>query len=110
MRVVRILVGLLLCSSGVIHLAQILAGRPTVETVVTVGFGAAYVATGLFLLRDGRTACLAGVVVPLIGLLLAVAGMLAKPSVLGAFFIAVDIIVAGSCLYVLAGTKHKYPA
>jgi hypothetical protein len=105
MRHILKLAGALLCLSGLIHLTQLFADRPIMETVITASFGAIYLVIGFLLFRGGRIACILGLVVPLIGLLLAVAGMLIDPTLLGAFFIVVDVVVAGCCLYIIVKNR-----
>ena len=102
---IRNLAAALLCLSGTIHVTQLFAGRPVVDTVITVSFGVIYLVIGVLLFRSSRASLTLGVIIPLIGLLLAVAGMLMNPTPLGAFFIAVDVIVAGCCFYII--TKNK---
>lgn len=103
---IRNLAAALLCLSGAIHVIQLFAGRPVVDTVITVSFGVIYLVIGVLLFRGGRASLTLGGIVPLVGLLLAVAGMLMSPTLLGAFFIAVDVIVAGCCLYIIAKSRR----
>jgi hypothetical protein len=103
---IRNLAAALLCLSGAIHVAQLFAGKPALDTAITVSFGVVYLVISVLLFRGGRTSLTLGAVVPLVGLLLAVAGMLMNPTLLGVFFIAVDVIVAGYCLYTIATSRR----
>ena len=103
----RNLAAALLCSSGAIHVAQLFAGKPAVDTAITVSFGVIYLGIGALLFRSGSASLALGADVPLVGLLLAVAGMLMNPTLLGASFIAVDVIVAGCCLYIIAKSRRS---
>jgi hypothetical protein len=103
---IRSLAAALLCLSGAIHVAQLFAGRPAVDTVITVSFGVIYLVIGVLLFRGGRASLTLGGIIPLVGLLLAIAGMLMDPTLLGAFFIAIDVIVAGCCLYIIARNRQ----
>jgi hypothetical protein len=104
---IRYLVAGLLCLSGAIHVTQLFVGRPVAETIITVSFGVAYLAIGGFLFGGSKTSDILGATIPLIGLLLATAGMLMNPTLLGAFFIAIDVIVAVYCLTTIVRSKQS---
>jgi hypothetical protein len=101
MKTIRYLAAGLLLLTATFHVAQVALTPLDASLIITVVFGVAYLAIGVFLLRDGQAACYFGAVVPLVGLVLAAIGMLTKPTFLGAVFIAIDLIVAGCCVYLL---------
>jgi hypothetical protein len=101
MKTIRYIAAGLLLLTATFHVAQIALTPLDVTLIVTVAFGAAYLAIGAFLFRDGQVACYLGALVPLAGLALAAIGMLTRPTLLGAFFIAMDVVIVGCCVYLL---------
>ncbi len=101
MKVIRSLAAGLLLLSGLLHLvsAFLVKFEPTV--IITIIFGAAYLAIGYFLLRSSRTVLWFGAIVPLVGLLMATIGMVMNPTLLGAVFIAIDALVAIGCFVLI---------
>jgi hypothetical protein len=97
MKSIRTLAAGLLLLSGALHLVSVALAKFEPTSIITLFFGAAYLAIGLLLFRNGRRILWFGAIVPLIGLLLAVAGMFMKPTLLGGIFIAIDIAVAACC-------------
>ena len=106
---IRYLAGGLLVLTGVVHVLQIFAGPFSISTLITIVFGLVYLLIGLCLfVRVHRNWYIAGSVVPLLGILLTVLGMLQAHAygMLQIFFIVVDILVAVCCLY-LVTRKNK---
>jgi hypothetical protein len=101
MKSIRNLAASLLILTGTLHLVSVALVKFEPTSIITLVFGAAYLVIGYLLFRDGRNALWLGAIVPLIGLLLAVAGMLMKPTLLGGIFIAIDIAVAACCFALL---------
>jgi hypothetical protein len=101
MKSIRILAAVLLLLTGVLHVIQLLLAQLDSGTIITVVFGVAYLIIALFLFRSGKTALWFGAIVPLVGLLLAVVGMLTTPTVLGAIFIAIDVAIIACCFILL---------
>jgi hypothetical protein len=102
MKTIRNLSAGLLLLSGVLHLASVALVKFEATSIITIIFGVAYLLIGFFLFRSGRIILWFGAVVPLVGLLLAVAGMLMNPTLLGAAFILIDIIVSGCCFFLIS--------
>lgn len=102
MKTVRNLAASLLLLTGALHLilAALVEFDPT--SIITIVFGLAYLAMGFFLFRDGRAILWFGAIVPLIGLALAVVGMLMQPSLLGVIFIAIDVVIVACCFYLIS--------
>jgi len=94
---IRSLAASLLLLTGVLHLVSVAFGKFEPTSIITLVFGAAYLVIGFLLFRNGRITLWFGAVVPLIGLLLAVAGMFMKPTLLGGIFIAIDMAVVACC-------------
>jgi hypothetical protein len=97
----------LLLLTGAIHVAQIALVPMDVSLVITVVFGFAYLAIGVFLFRGSQAACYAGALAPSLGLVLAVLGMLTKPTLLAVFFIAIDAIVVVGCIYLITHSGQR---
>ena len=102
---IRYMAAGLLCLTGVIHVAQLVA-RLDASTIITVLFGVAYLVISFFLFRGNKTSYYLGAVVPVIGLLLAIAGMFMNPTFLAAVFIAIDVIVVLGCVYLIFSSRR----
>ena len=101
MKYIRSLAACLLLLSGALHLVSVASGKFVPTSIITLVFGAVYLAIGFLLFRNGRNSLWFGAIVPLIGLLLALAGMFMKPTLLGGIFIAIDIAVAACCFFLI---------
>jgi hypothetical protein len=101
MKTIRILAATLLLLTGVLHVIQLLLAKVDSGTIITVIFGVVYLIIAFFLFRGGKTALWFGAIVPLVGLLLAVVGMLTTPTVLRAIFIAIDVVIIACCFILL---------
>jgi hypothetical protein len=101
MKSIRNLAASLLLLSGTLHLVSVAASKFEPTSSIALVFGAAYLVIGCLLFRGGRLILWLGAVVPLIGLLLAVAGMFMEPTLLGGIFIAIDIAVAAGCFWLI---------
>ena len=96
----------LLLLTGLLHTVQILLTKvidPGV--IITVAFGVIYLVLGFLLFRGKRTILWIAAIVPLVGIALAVIGMLTNPTVLGGVFILIDIIISACCFYLIS--RHK---
>lgn len=109
MNAVRILAAATLFTTALVHLSRFFVACAEPETPVIVAFGAVYAVLGMLLLRRGRAAAYGGVVLPLIGLVLATRGMLENPSLLGGFFITADAVIVVCCIYLLAARPKSPP-
>jgi hypothetical protein len=103
---IRNLAAGLLLLTGTLHLVSVALVKFEPTSIITLVFGAAYLVIGFLLFRNGRNSLWFGAIVPLIGLLLAVAGMFMKPTLLGGIFIAIDMVVA-ACCFTLIFRKAK---
>ena len=108
MKTVRyVAVGLLLLT-GLLHVVQIITATIIdAAVIIAVAFGIIYLALGLLLIKGGRAIVWLAAIVPLVGLLLAGAGMLMKPTLLGAFFMVIDIIISTCSFALLFRKSHK---
>jgi len=97
----------LLLLSGALHLVSVVLTQFDPTSIITLVFGIAYLAIGFFLFRNGRTILWFGAIVPLVGLLLAIIGMLMKPTLMGVLFIAIDIVVATCCFILIFYKEQK---
>jgi hypothetical protein len=101
MKSLRNLAAGLLLLTGALHLVSLLLAAFDSTSLIMLLFGVAYLTIGFFLFRDGRVILWLGAIVPLVGLLLATIGMIMNPTLLGAIFIAIDIIIAACCFMVI---------
>ena len=107
MKFLRNLAAGLLLLTGALHLVSLVFVTFEPTSLITLLFGAAYLVIGFFLFRDGRAILWIGVFVPLVGLLLAVLGMILDPTLLGAIFIAIDIAIVSCCIVVIYRKKQN---
>ena len=98
---IRNLVVGLLFLTGVLHLVSVMLGKFEPVSMITIVFGAAYLLIGFLLARRVKSTLWLGAIVPLVGLVLAVLGMLMKPTLLGGVFIVIDIAVSACCFYLI---------
>jgi FtsH-binding integral membrane protein len=107
MKSVRYLATGLLALTGAVHVAQLLtvSNNPIGPSVITALFGIAYLAIAFFIYRENKRALWFGAIVPLVGLLLTLPGMFAAPTALSTFFVVVDAIVVGCCVYLIYKSK-----
>jgi hypothetical protein len=102
MKNIRISAAVLLLLSGFLHLGSVVFGKFEPTAIITLVFGIAYLVVGYFLLRSGRKILWWGAILPLVGLVLAILGMLMQPTLLGGIFILMDVLVAAGCFYLLS--------
>ncbi len=108
----KLAAGLLLASGG-LHLLGGLSmpmdtGVVTMDAVVTLAFGVIYLAmSALLFLSRARVWLWLGAVLPVMGLLLAAISMALRPALMGAIFIAFDIVIATCCISLLAERRSR---
>lgn len=90
----------LLALTGVVHVAQLMNGL-LLTVMITALFGVAYLAIAWFIYKSKRTAYWLGVFLPLLGLVLSLPGLVYTPNLLVGFFIVIDAVVIGLCLYLI---------
>jgi hypothetical protein len=99
------LVSGLLGLSGILHLVKVFAypidAGALLPVIVTALFGLAYLVIGYLLFRRGERLLWAGLVVPLLGLLLTLVGMKPNPDFYVIAFIVLDVLVVAACSYLL---------
>lgn len=108
MKTPRIVAAGLLLLTGLLHTIQILLTRvidPGV--IITVTFGVIYLVLGFLLFRGKRIILWIAAIVPLVGIALAMIGMLTNPTVLGGAFILIDIIISACCFYLISRQKKE---
>lgn len=105
MKTIRTLAAVMLLVTGVLHVFQLLLAKLNPGTIITVIFGVAYLIIAFFLFRAGKTMLWFGAIVPLVGLLLAVLGMFTTPTLLGAVFIAIDVVIIACCFYLISKSR-----
>jgi hypothetical protein len=102
MKTVRFVAAGLLLLTGVLHVLQITTTAVIdAAIVITVAFGVLYLALGFLFFRGSRTTDWFAAILPLVGLILAAIGMLSKPTLLGALFMIIDIVIAACCFYLI---------
>jgi hypothetical protein len=102
---IRYLAASLLCLTGVIHVAQLNKAQLNAPVIIMVIFGVAYLIISGFLFWNNKTSYYFGAIVPLVGLCLGTVGMFINPTILMAFFIAIDVVVVISCFYLIKGKR-----
>jgi uncharacterized membrane protein (DUF2068 family) len=108
MKTLRTIAAGLLLLTGLLHTIQIILVKPfDPAMIITVTFGVIYLVLGFLLFRGNRTILWIAAIVPLVGILLAVIEMLTNPTVLGAVFIMIDIVISVCCFYLLFRQKGE---
>jgi hypothetical protein len=108
MKTIRYLAAGLLLLTGLLHVIQIFTVTVIDAAIfITVTFGVIYLVLGILLLRSGRVVLWLAAILPLVGLLLAAVGMLTKPTMLGAFFMLIDIVISACCFTLLFRKGQK---
>ena len=102
MKTIRNLAAGLLLLTGALHLVSVMLGKFDPTSVITIVFGLAYLVIGIFLFQDGRTILWFGAIVPLVGMMLAIIGMLMQFTLLGLIFVAIDIVIITCCFYLIS--------
>jgi len=110
MKTVRILAAVLLLLTGVLHVIQLLLAKVNPATIITVIFGIIYLALGFLVYRGNRTVNWFAAILPLVGLIFAGIGMLSKPTLLGALFMVIDIVISAFCFYLIFHTAKRTKA
>lgn len=103
MKTIRTVAAGSLLLTGFLHSIQILLTKvidPAV--IITLIFGVIYLILGFLLFRGNRTLLWITAIIPLVGIVLAVVGMLTTPTVLGGIFILIDIVISGCCFYLIS--------
>ena len=109
MKTVRYLAVGLLLLTGLLHVVQIITATIIdAAVIIAVTFGIIYLALGLLLIKGGRAIVWLAAIVPLVGLILAGVGMLMKPTLLGALFMAIDIGISACCFTLLFRKSHQF--
>lgn len=106
MKPIRNLAAGLLLLTGTLHLVSLIFVKFDPTSIITIVFGIAYLVIGFTLFLNKRTVLWFGAIVPLVGLLLATIGMVMNPTVLGALFIAIDILIV-ACCFILIFRKEQ---
>jgi hypothetical protein len=108
MNYIRYLAAGLLSLTGIIHMAQLAMVELDATLAITILFGIAYLVIAFFLFSAAsKMTYYCGAIVPLVGLLLATAGMVMNPTLLAAFFIVIDVIVVLCCFYLIFKSKQS---
>ena len=108
MKTIRYLAAGLLLFTGLLHVIQIFTATAIDAAIlITVTFGVIYLVLGVLLLRGRRIVLWLAAFLPLVGLLLAPMGMLTKPTLLGALFMVIDIIIAAYCFTLLVRKEER---
>jgi vacuolar-type H+-ATPase subunit I/STV1 len=101
-KTIRSIAAGLLLLTGILHVIQITtAAAIDAAMIITVTFGVLYLVLGFLLFRENRRIVWLAAILPLVGLFLAAIGMLDKPTLLKALFMAIDIAVAACCFYLI---------
>ncbi len=107
MKTIQTLAASLLLLTGAMHVALFAtSGVMDAAMIITLVFGIIYLALGLLLFRGGRVVYWFAAILPLVGLLLAGVGMLTNPTLVGAIFMAIDIVIAACCFKLLLQKRH----
>jgi len=108
MKTIRLLAGLLLLVSGILHIIVYFQAPDNPGSIGILGFGVIYCLTGLLLFNKKKYSIYLGIFVPLIGMTLSLIkfGIPELISML-ALFKLLEIIAVGCCCYLLINKKNN---
>jgi len=108
MKTIRLLAGLLLLVSGILHIIVYFQAPDNPGSIGILGFGVIYCLTGLLLFNKKKYPIYLGILVPLIGMTLSLIkfGIPELISML-ALFKLLEIIAVGCCCYLLINKKNN---
>ncbi len=101
MRRIRFVAAGLLVLGGLLQILELVAPGAQADAIIMALFGVMYLVIAVFLFRDNRLFYTIGVVVPLAGLLYAIATLILNPGSQTVFYIAADLVAAACCGYLL---------
>ena len=104
MRRIRIAAAGLLGLTGLLQILEIAAPDADPSAVITALFGGIYDVIAFYLFRNSRPFIYLGAVVPLAGLLYAIATLILLPGPQTVFFIAADLVAATCCGFLIYKT------
>ena len=102
MKTIRLIAGILLVISGVLHVVMYIKTQDDPGSIGTLIFGIIYAATGLLLFTKQKYPVYLAVIFPLIGMTIALIkfGFPALTSLM-ALLVLIDILVIAGCIYIL---------
>ncbi len=104
MRCVRLLVVVLLCLTGIMHLARM--GMEEAPAGIIIAFGLAYLLIAGLLYRDHRVAAYLGVMVPVIGLCTGPWILSNPPAGWVIFLGVVEVVIVLGCLWLISRARR----
>jgi uncharacterized membrane protein HdeD (DUF308 family) len=108
MKPVRLLAGLLLLVSGVLHVIVYFQAPDNPGSVGILGFGIIYLLTGLLLFSSRGYPVYLGIIVPLIGMTLSLIKFgVPELMSMSAVFKILEIIAVGCCIFLVARPKGQ---
>jgi uncharacterized membrane protein HdeD (DUF308 family) len=106
MKTIRLLAGLLLLVSGILHVIVYFQAPENPGSIGILGFGVIYCLTGLLLFNKKIYPLYLGIVVPLIGMTLSLIKFGIPDLIsMSALFKLLEIIAVSCCLYLLISKK-----
>ncbi len=101
MKTIRYTAASLLLLTGLMHASYMLRAPHEPNSVGLLIFGVVYIVTAIFVYMDNKFALYAGILIPLIGGILATADIIKHFSRHMLAFLIIDILIIICCLYVL---------
>ena len=109
MKTIRLLAGLLLFVSGILHIIVYFQAPDNPGSIGILGFGVIYcLTTGLLLFNKKKYPIYLGIFVPLIGMTLSLIKFgIPELISMSALFKLLEVIAVGCCCYLLINKKNK---
>jgi len=107
MKIIRLLAGLLLTVSGILHIIIYFQAPDNPGSIGILGFGVIYCSTGLLLFNKKKYPIFLGIFVPIIGMTLSLIKFgIPELISMSALFKLLEIIAVGCCCYLLINKKN----
>lgn len=110
MKTIRYTAASLLLLTGLMHAYYMLRAPHEPNSIGLLVFGIVFIVTAIFVYLDNKLALYAGILIPLVGAVLATADIIKHFSRHMIAFLIIDLLIIICCLYVLLSSKNAHSA
>jgi uncharacterized membrane protein HdeD (DUF308 family) len=108
MKTIRLLAGLLLLVSGILHIIVYFQAPDNPGSIGILGFGVIYCLTGVLLFNKKKYPVYLGIFIPLVGMTLSLIKFGVPELIsMSALFKLLEVIAVAFCCYLLINKKNK---
>jgi uncharacterized membrane protein HdeD (DUF308 family) len=109
MKTIRLLAGLLLFVTGILHIIVYFQAPDNPGSIGILGFGVIYCITGLLLFNKKKYPIYLGIFVPIVGMTLSLIKFgIPELISMSALFKLLEVIAVGCCIYLLMNKKINH--